>query len=237
MLSRVCSLVFALLLPGVVGNALGSESGFRPDPRPLATTMVYQCEAFEFTVRLGPGEMAVWLPDRYVVLSQVRSDAGVMYEEGDIRFWSNGDEHTLKLGDRYYGSCQLLPGRVPWEDARRRGVDFRAVGNEPGWYLEIQRGRQLLFVGDYGALRVSAPDPLGESSGPAGPGRIRIYRAVTGDSEVRVEITDESCADTMSGQNLPSRVAVTVNGRTLYGCGSDLHYPLHQAAPVRPEAP
>src|SRR5688572_27332616 len=28
----------------------------------------------------------------------------------------------------------------PWREARGRGIDFRAIGQEPGWYLEIDDG-------------------------------------------------------------------------------------------------
>lgn len=46
-----------------------------------------------------------------------------------------------------------------WEEAKRRGVDFRAVGDEPGWWLEIERGERIEFVTDYGATRVYTPGP------------------------------------------------------------------------------
>ena len=37
------------------------------DPRPLGKTLVYECADYEFIARLGPGEMAVWLQDRYLI--------------------------------------------------------------------------------------------------------------------------------------------------------------------------
>ena len=221
MTNRFCPLLLCIVLTGCGGAEVrGGETGYRPDPRPLATTMVYACGAYQFTARLGPGDMAVWLPDRYVILSRVRSESGVMYEEGDIQFWSAGEETTLSLGQEAYAGCALVPEQVPWEDARRRGVDFRAVGNEPGWSLEIQSGRHLLFVGDYGMLRVLTPDPGQNSNGQA-----RVYHAVTETNDLRVEIMDESCNDSMTGEGLPSTVAITVNGSTFYGCGRSLDHP------------
>jgi putative lipoprotein len=201
-------------------RSTSAQGDFQPDSRPLAKTMVYDCNGFEFIARLGPGEMALWLPDRYLILSQVRSASGTKYQEGDIEFWSKADEGILTLGELQYRDCSLQPQRVPWEDARRRGVDFRATGNEPGWYLEIQNGRQLLFVGDYGMQRVVTPDPGANTSADG-----MRYHAVTEANNLLVEIREQPCADTMSGEIMPSSVTLTLNGRTLEGCGRILDHP------------
>jgi membrane-bound inhibitor of C-type lysozyme/uncharacterized membrane protein len=223
--SMLCLLLLSTSLAACGGNEVrdsaptGASASLK-DQLPPSTTLVYDCNGFEFVARLGPGEMALWLPERYLVLSQVRSGSGSKYQEGDIVFWSKGDEAMLSVGNQRYEGCRLRPERAPWEDARRRGVDFRAVGNEPGWYLEIQRDRQLLFVGDYGGLRLLMPDPGEEVDGPT-----RSYHAVTAEHELRVEIVDGPCADTMSGESFPSQVLVQVGGRTLSGCGRRLDYP------------
>jgi putative lipoprotein len=182
--------------------------------------MVYDCNGYEFIARLGPGEMALWLPDRYVVLSRVRSASGTKYQEGDIEFWSKGDDAILSVAERDYLGCVQVPHKVPWEDARRRGVDFRAVGNEPGWSLEVQSGRRLLFVVDYGMRRVSTPDP-----GAQLEGQTRGYHARTESADLQVEIVAGQCVDTMSGEVFPSQVSVVLDGARFYGCGRDLDYP------------
>ncbi|CAA0087791.1 Uncharacterised protein [Halioglobus japonicus] len=207
-----------------VGNVMpgfSSQGGsFLPDERPLATTLVYDCNGYDFVARLGPGEMAIWLPDEYVILSQVRSASGTLYEEGDISFWNKGDEAMLTVAGQSHLNCQLQPERVPWEDARRRGVDFRAVGNEPGWHLEIQNGRQLLLVSDYGMARNLVPDPVASDSGD-----IRVYTGSVGDREMRVEILEQACVDTMSDQQFPYRTVVTFDNVHYEGCGHYLEYP------------
>jgi len=217
-LAAVCVVLAGCAGEGV--RASDAAPAFAPDERPLAKTLVYDCGGYQVIARLGPGEMALWLPDRYLVLSQVRSGSGTRYQEGDVEFWSKGEEAMLTVGDQHYRSCQQVPGRVPWEDARRRGVEFRAVGNEPGWNLEIQQGETLLFVGDYGMLRVVMPDP-----GVQPEGRVRVYHAVNGANDLRVEILDEPCNDTMSGEPFPASVTVTLNGARFYGCGRTLDYP------------
>ena len=223
MVYRLLLVVSCMAIVACGGNgarASQSDPGFLPDPRPLARTMVYDCNGYDFIARLGPGEIAIWLPDRYLVLSQVRSASGTKYQEGDVEFWSKGDEAMLVVGDRQYLNCTLVPHRVPWEDARRRGVDFRAVGNEPGWSLEIRDGDHLLFVGDYGMQRVSTPDP-----GQQLQGRAKTWHAITESADLRVEVIDDSCVDTMSGEQFSSQVTIVLNGQTLYGCGRALDYP------------
>lgn len=224
-MKKRCGSMLLCLLLGACGGATGYNPardvlGFERDDRPLATTFVYDCNGYEFVARLGPGEMALWLEDRYVVLSQVRSASGALYEEGDTSFWIKGEEAMLTIGQQSYLNCQLMPARVPWEDARRRGVDFRAQGNEPGWSLEIKRGRQLLFVADYGALRVLVPDP-----GEVLSGDMRVYAGGTAASALRVEIEEVPCADTMSGDTFPASVVVTLDNTAYSGCGESLDYP------------
>jgi uncharacterized membrane protein/membrane-bound inhibitor of C-type lysozyme len=221
---RVCVLMCLSLAGCGASNAIQSVSAdttnFHPDERPLGTTFVYDCNGYEFIARLGPGEMAMWFPDEYVILSQVRSASGTLYEEGDISFWSKGDDAILTVGGQSYLNCSLQPERVPWEDARRRGVDFRAVGNEPGWHLEIQSGRQLLLVLGYGMQRILVSDPAEVDSGVA-----RIYKGEAGERDLQVEIIDQACVDTMSGQQFPSRVVVTFDDMYYEGCGQNLEYP------------
>ena len=49
-----------------------------------------------------------------------------------------------------------------WHKAKLRGVAFRAVGQEPGWLLEIINGEEILLVTNYGEKRQSLPyvDPI-----------------------------------------------------------------------------
>lgn len=198
------------------------------DARPPASTLVYDCNGLEVVARLGAGAMAVWLPERYVVLPQVRSASGTLYEDGDVSFWSKGDDAMLTVGSQQYLNCQLQPQRAPWEDARRRGVAFRAVGaavvsdtqTHPGWLLEISRERQLLFAGDFGMQRIVVQD-----QGEPAPGATHSYQGESGAHTLRVAIRDQECVDAGSGEVLPSAVTVTVDGAVYTGCGRFLAYP------------
>ena len=217
-----CALpALALLLSACAGSETAPASAtWEGDPRPLGKTLVYECLGTEFIARVGPGEMAIWLDDRYLVLSRLRGTSAVVYEEADVSYRQSGDNISLSAGGQTYPDCTEAPHRAPWEDARRRMVDFRAFGNEPGWHLEIQNGRQLLYVGDYGMQRMMTPDP-----GATEADGVTLYHAVTESGELIVEISDQPCTDTMKGDSFPNSVTVVVNGRTLSGCGMYLDHP------------
>ena len=105
-----------------------------------------------------------------------------------------------------------------WERARRAGVDVRAVGQEPGWYVEITRGDGLLAVVDYGqdTLRAPAPEP------EEGPGGERVYRVITAEHELAVVLEERECRDAMNGMLHPLTVTLRLDGRELRGCGRRL---------------
>jgi uncharacterized membrane protein len=223
-LKQSYTLLLCLLLTACGGTAArhtepaGGADGQQNKTSP-GTLLVYECNDYEFVARRGTNEMALWLEDRYVVLPLVASDSGTVYENSDVSLWSNGDETMLTLAGQDYQNCHLHPQRVPWEEARRRGVEFRGAGNEPDWYLEIQ-GNRLFFVGQYGTTRIMVPDAVVESVGPA-----RAYRGAAGTQKLQVDIVDEPCADSRSGEKFPSRVTVTVGNTAHQGCGEALDYP------------
>lgn len=106
-----------------------------------------------------------------------------------------------------------MQGDAPdaWDEARRRGVDFRAVGQEPGWLLDVDEGGELRYVGDYGETRVTARTPPAER----GANGLLTLRA----GELVVEIAPGDCRDAMSGAAYPYAVTVRRGGRELRGCG------------------
>jgi putative lipoprotein len=197
-------------------TACGSQS---PEesmiPQATGETLVYECGEYEFVVRTGPGEVALYLPDDYRVLGQVRSGSGSKYTDTEITYWSKGDSASLDLGARRYVDCALNRERGPWEEARRRGVHFRAVGQEPGWQLEIQQDRNLLLVVDYGSRKVLIPTPEPELSDG-----LERYRAE--EAGIMIDIETATCFDTMSGARYTHRVRVSLEGREYRGCGLSL---------------
>lgn len=102
----------------------------------------------------------------------------------------------------------------PWDAARLAGAGFRAVGNEPGWSVEVYPD-SLVFVTAYGEERYAFPDYT-EAAPDAEP---FVYEASAGGHAITVTLADEPCQDSMSGEPFDTSVTVVFDGETLQGCG------------------
>ncbi len=114
---------------------------------------------------------------------------------------------------------------APWDGVffeLARDRDFRALGQEPGWQLEIRKGAEMRLTYDYGAGTAVTPAGRVQIDPTSGT---RTYHAVTEANDLRVVIVPVPCADTMSGRAFAATVSVTLNGRTLRGCGEELATP------------
>ena len=189
----------------------------QPEPQ----TYAYDCsDGYSFTARIEEKKAWLFLPDQTVSLPLVPSGSGTKYSEGQITFWRKGDEAMLELGEERHANCTNNRAKGIWEDAKLRGVDFRAVGNEPGWYLELTEGEKVLFVGDYGKTRYefATPEPRVDQHA-----RTTIYRVQEGKQELTVVIEGRPCHDSMSGEPFESSVTVILDDKQYRGCGKSLH--------------
>jgi uncharacterized lipoprotein YbaY/uncharacterized membrane protein/membrane-bound inhibitor of C-type lysozyme/heat shock protein HslJ len=182
----------------------------------VGRTFVFDCDGdISFTIRTGPGEVALWAPaalgGAYQVLSLAVSASGARYVEGETVFWSKGELATFEIDGRRFVDCRSNPAKVPWADAARRGVTFRALGNEPSWYVEVL-GDRFVVVTELGANRLELP-----YAEPAVAGSSTTYRAAGSAVSVRVE--RRPCNDTMSGEAFEATATVTLEDRVLNGCG------------------
>jgi membrane-bound inhibitor of C-type lysozyme/uncharacterized membrane protein len=220
--ARLRLLLALLLFPGLL-IACSGQSTIQKTPvaapvdQTRDETLVYECSDIEFVARVNADEMAVWFEGRDLILLRVPSASGEKYESDDVVFWSKGEEAFVEIDNQLFDGCELAPKRVPWEDARRRGVDFRGVGNEPGWTVEIRHDSHILFVGDYGNQRVLMTEPVSSAEGD-----VSTYTARNDHNEMKVKIVDEPCSDTMADDTFASQVTVTYAGNTYRGCGATL---------------
>jgi len=111
-----------------------------------------------------------------------------------------------------------LAATPSWELARAAGIDFRAVGQEPGWILDIYTQARMRLMWDYGES--SAEFPLAQPTYPQ-EGATR-YDAQTESHRLAVTIRRFPCQDAMSGAPYPATVEVVIDGRTLQGCGKSV---------------
>ena len=105
-----------------------------------------------------------------------------------------------------------------WHKAKLRGVAFRAVGQEPGWLLEISDGAEILLVLDYGENRKSYPwvEPIVYQEE-------RMTRYIIDEGDLIIEIRGQHCQDVMSGEQFEVSVTIIMPDRRLAGCGRALY--------------
>jgi putative lipoprotein len=120
------------------------------------------------------------------------------------------------------GACATSPRatREPSSTAsaaqaeRLEDADFRAIGNEPGWHMDIANGEKILLVTDYGDHRFEFPFTEPDSA----VGR-HTYEITASAHHLVAVIEENPCNDSMSGREFVATVTVTVDGKEYTGCG------------------
>jgi uncharacterized membrane protein len=114
------------------------------------------------------------------------------------------------------------------EDASQVPMPFRfaAVGQEPGWLLEIDSAHTIRFSYDYAQRTVSGTGqpPASDSSGA------RVWHLKNDSTDLRVVVSATPCEDVMSGKPYPATVTVTLNGQVYRGCGGEVDSPSSSGA-------
>ena len=182
------------------------------------TMQPVRAEAFQSTLRCGDETVTIGYTQTMMRMTAggetfdmrpVRTASGAKHEAvGDPStwFWSKGDSAMVAVRGRDYPQCAVVKaGSTP----------FRAMGNEPGWRLDIAGG-QMNLIANYGDTRVTVPAPAPETIS----GGMR-YRASTSEGPLIATVLDKRCADTMTGMPFPNSVVLELAGRTLNGCGGD----------------
>lgn len=108
----------------------------------------------------------------------------------------------------------------PWNIAKTRGVEFRAIGNEPGWLLEINRNiDEILLVNNYGTdtlrFKYSQAKVIKETKQIS-------YQVQQGNDKMLLTVLHQGCTDDMSGDHFDKKVEVVINQQVLRGCGKRL---------------
>lgn len=191
----------------------------------LGRPLLFQCTGAEgrlvnFRARVRPDSLTLQVPaslggdTRH--LPSVRAASGAKYEGGGAMVWSKGGTATVAVDGQRFQGCTQAPQTGRAEADGPSGMEFRAIGQEPGWFVEVTDD-SLRFVWAYGQHRVSAPRPTKETD----EGRI-VYTAPTDRGPVRVVARPRRCTDPMNGRVFSHTVNVTLAGDTHRGCGGPL---------------
>jgi uncharacterized membrane protein len=159
----------------------------------------------------------LFLPVGYLSVPRVPVTSGAKYSDGKTSIWYRGKDALIQVGGRAHGICVNNPLEVVWEQARLAGADFRAVGANPEWYMEIHDGEKILFVTDRGANRHEFPLAALKDVEP-----IATYKVQKGTQQLKVVVSEQECRDVSSGKKFEKTVTVDLNGRGYRGCGKSL---------------
>jgi len=213
-----CAAVAVLIFVGCGSSPRSAEVAepIETTPSKPQTVARFDCDTLALTATFHGDHVIIEVPERTLTmkLPHVVSASGARYSDGSSTFWNKGREATFEQDGRKQ-TCRER--REPWQEAADRGVDFRAVGQEPGWFLEIDREKQIRLVYDYAEHELITPVPV-----PAMKGTSTVFDVTTESKHLLIQIDEMPCTDAMSGEVFSRAVRVTVDARTLRGCGRDL---------------
>jgi uncharacterized membrane protein len=216
--------IFCLLLLSVstllhaCGVVLDDDQAMQSKALETAQTFVFACsDGYEFVARIENDSAWLFLPSGTL---ETKQTSPATYRASDISFTLDGQDALLEGPGNRHLDCRNNRRQAIWEHAKLNGADFRAVGNEPGWHLEIRNQTQLILVTGYGSKRheFDLPEPEVDTAA-----RTTRYEVVQGGEKVRLIISGDSCRDSMSDEMFESKVEVVLNGQALRGCGRALH--------------
>jgi putative lipoprotein len=190
-------------------------------PAGVLRAYVWQCDdgrTFKIRNLWRENALAIDLHDGTHKLLQTVSASGAKYADASVTFFSKGGEATLEATGAPAVKCRELRAQSLVEDARIRGVRVRALGNEPGWTLEVGPGSAITWVTAYGQERHDYPNALASGDAAAG----FVYTATDATGEIKVTVRPAACKDDMSGEAFDLQVTVTTGGRDYRGCGIKL---------------
>ncbi|MBY5991437.1 COG3650 family protein [Ferrimonas balearica] len=201
-----------LLLSGCAGPASSEPDTPVPEVKPV--TLVMACETLTFTARVEGERAWLFLPGETLMAERVPTASGARYQAGDTGLWLKGEEGTLLQPGQADERCRNDRRAAIWEGAKLDGMDFRGIGNEPPWILELWPEKVVLKTGYEMSQRTwPRPEPVtGERSS-----RFELAAGVS------VTLEGKACSDSMSGEAFETTVTVTDGERTYRGCGRALH--------------
>ena len=177
----------------------------------------WQCGEVLLDARRDGETMHVSFSGRALALPHVESLTGARFADDTGNAFMQLEDHaTLILAGDDSRDCTIGDRVSPWIEAASRGIVFRAVGNEPGWFVEVAKGDSpaLHATLDYGDREV-----IVAKAQPAGLG----FTGKTADgTAVVLEIQRTRCQDDMSGEAFEASARLVVGDKPYRGCGAFL---------------
>lgn len=181
------------------------------------SVFVYNCsEDLHFVVKVEKETAWLFLPSKTVKAVKQKSASGAKYSVGSIVYWNKGHEATLERDKQKY-RCANDGIAATFERAKFSGVVFRAIGNEPGWILEITSDKEVSLLTNLGETKthfevVEKYSNYGSTE----------YEMRSNSNVMHVRIEKRRCQDTMADRVYESMVYINFDGINMKGCGKSL---------------
>ena len=116
---------------------------------------------------------------------------------------------------------QAIAKNNPWHAAKLKGANFRAIGQEPAWLIELYPDEKIYLSRDYGAKMqtFNYQDPVTDQV----ERRSVFVLEINNKKQGEVIIEGIACTDSMSGEQFESTVMLKIDGKTFKGCGKSLY--------------
>lgn len=182
-----------------------------------SSVFVYNCsDDYSFVAKVQQETVWLFLPTKTVKAAQQISASGAKYTVDNIIYWRKGSEAALDEGKRKY-RCENDAVAAAFERAKLNGVGFCAIGNEPGWILEITSDKEVSFLTNLGQERTDfeVTEKFSDYSSTE-------YEMRSENNILLVRIENRQCQDTMIDRTYESTVYINFDGVNMKGCGKAL---------------
>ena len=158
-----------------------------------------------------------WTSDNGNVVLMEGNNARLSYQPEQNRLWQldyQGNRISGNLGDKYQLTRQPRAESKHLQDKADAGIDFVAVGNEPFWSLEIEKGKNFIF----NRPGLETPDSIAYAE-PVMVNNTRQYHVQSGSTTLDLVVSPQFCSDGMSDFVYEYKVELTYNKKKYSGCG------------------
>lgn len=209
--------LISMTLFAVACAGTGEKIDQKPPGKTLAARFWSCADESQFiTVATGsPDTIRLVVPVGSMFMNAVESDAGSRYELPGRSLTIDGNSAVYsdpRGGERL---CTEQRQQSIIEDARYRGVTYRAVGNEPGWVFEVG-DEMIVFVSDYGKKTETFKPARAKVDSKTG---VHRYDTANDNQQLSALLNDYRCSDSMSGEKFPSTAKITFDQTEYNGCG------------------
>lgn len=190
------ALVTLLLLACRPSENVGNQVSYHCGALPLTTEL----QGETLTLRFGGQDV------QKLTLTQSRSASGARFTDSvsGAEFWSKGNEAQFSAQNFSLPLC-VVDGTLPQQ--------FNARGNEPFWMLELN-GNEATFrqPGSEAKYTFTRAEP--QQVKP-------LQTSLSFENGWSLEIQEEICYDSMSGQSFPYQAKLQTENELMVGCAGD----------------